>query len=295
MSINKNLKGIILAGGNGTRLSPLTKSISKQLHLIYNKPLIYYSLSILLLAKIREIIIVCRPDQLAEFENLLLPLKYLGVEFEFIIQEQANGIPEAYKLCANSIVGCKTLMILGDNIFWGPDLTRRLNHICCDVDGAGVFAYEVPNPSSFGVAEFDNSGNLVDLVEKPDNPPSKFAITGLYLMDENVVSRSISLTPSARGETEITELVLTYLREKRLTVDLLGRGYVWYDTGTFDGMLDASNFVASIERAQGYLIASPEEICWRNGWVKKETILDHISSEKSSYFMKLRETLADAA
>lgn len=266
------MKGIILAGGSGTRLYPATKSISKQIIPIYDKPMIYYPLSVLMLAGIKEILIISTKRDLPTFKELLGNGSDLGMKFKYAIQEAPNGLAEAFVIGEKFIGNDKVAMVLGDNIFWGQSFTQSLKSAAKLKEGAVVFGYYVQDPKAYGVVEFDKEGKVISLEEKPQNPKSHFAIPGLYFYDNTVSKKVKELKPSARGELEITDLNKVYMDEGKLKVNLLGRGMAWLDTGTHDSMLDASNFVAAVQKRQGTYIASIEEIAYRNGWITSEKL-----------------------
>lgn len=264
------MKGIILAGGSGTRLYPVTKSISKQIIPIYDKPMIYYPLSVLMLAGIREILIISTERDLPAFEELFGDGSDLGMKFEYAVQKAPNGLAEAFIIGEKFIDNDKVAMVLGDNIFWGQRFTQSLKSAAELKEGAVVFGYYVQDPKAYGVVEFNKDGQVVSLEEKPQNPRSHYAVPGLYFYDNTVSQKAKKLRPSARGELEITDLNRLYMNEGKLKVNLLGRGMAWLDTGTHDSMLDASNFVATVQKRQGTYIASIEEIAYRNRWITPE-------------------------
>ena len=261
------MKGIILAGGSGTRLYPVTQAVSKQMVPIYDKPMIYYPLSVLMLAGIREILIISTPRDLPGFKELFEDGSELGLKIEYAVQDKPNGLAEAFIIGEEFIGDDKVAMILGDNIFWGQSFTQSLSKAAALEDGAIIFGYHVQDPKSFGVVEFDEDGNVVSLEEKPENPKSKYAIPGLYFYDNTVVEKAKKLKPSKRGELEITDLNRIYMDEKKLKVNLLGRGLAWLDTGTHASMLHASNFVEAVQNTQGTYISCLEEISYRKGWI----------------------------
>lgn len=266
------MKGIILAGGSGTRLYPVTKAISKQITPIYDKPMIYYPLSVLMLAGINEILIISTPRDLPVFKELLGTGEDFGVQFSYEVQENPNGLAEAFIIGEKFIGKDSCALVLGDNIFYGHGLTGMLRDAAKRDKGATIFGYPVLNPKSFGVVEFDKNGVAISLEEKPENPKSNFAIPGLYFYDNTVVEKAKKVKPSHRGELEITTLNEIYLNEGSLSVINLGRGMAWLDTGTHEGLLDASNFVATVQKRQGIMVACPEEIAYKNGWIGKEKI-----------------------
>jgi len=266
------MKGIILAGGSGTRLYPVTKSISKQIVPIYDKPMIYYPLSVLMLAGIKEVLIISTERDLPAFKELFKDGSELGMKFEYAVQKAPNGLAEAFIIGEEFIGEDNVAMILGDNIFWGQSLTNHFKSAASIENGAIIFGYYVQDPTAYGVAEFDKNGKVISLEEKPQNPKSNYAIPGLYFYDNTVVEKAKKLKPSARGELEITDLNKVYMNEGNLKVNLLGRGMAWLDTGTHDSMLDASNFVAAVQNRQGTYIACLEEIAYRNGWISSEEL-----------------------
>jgi glucose-1-phosphate thymidylyltransferase len=286
------MKGIVLAGGAGTRLHPVTKAISKQLLPLYDKPMIYYPLSVLMLAGIREILIISTPQDLPLFQRLLGDGKSIGVSFTYAEQAQPNGIAQAF-LIGKEFIGDKpSCLILGDNLFYGATLSGVLKQAANLKTGAKIFGYQVSDPERYGVVEFDKDGHVLSLEEKPSKPKSNFAVPGLYFYDGEVSDRAASLKPSARGELEISDLNLLYLRGGRLTVDRLPRGIAWLDTGTHRSLLEASNFIEVLEERTGMKIACLEEIAWHNGWIKEADIQAVAESMgKSTYADYLRSLL----
>lgn len=266
------MKGIILAGGSGTRLYPVTKAMSKQMVPIYDKPMIYYPMSVLMLAGIREILIISTPRDIVNFRELFKDGSELGLNIEYAIQEEPNGLAEAFIIGEEFIGSDNVAMILGDNIFYGQSFSNHLKEAASLEKGAMIFGYYVQDPRSFGVVEFDEKNNVISLEEKPEKPKSKYAVPGLYFYDNSVVRKAKGLDPSARGELEITDLNRVYMEEGNLKVNLLGRGMAWLDTGTHGSMLQASNFVEAVQNTQGTYIACLEEISYRKGWISAEEV-----------------------
>ena len=279
------MKGIILAGGSGTRLYPLTEVTSKQLLPVYDKPMIFYPLSTLMLAGIKDILIISTPRDLPNFEKLLGDGSEYGIRLSYKIQEQPNGLAEAFIIGEEFIGKDSVAMILGDNIFYGNGLSSNLKKaVDFTADGAAVFGYYVDDPERFGIVEFNEKGEAISIEEKPEKPKSNYCVTGLYFYDNSVVKYSKSLKPSKRGELEITDLNRIYLEEGRLNVITLGRGYAWLDTGTVDALSDATEFVKVIEKRQGVMISAIEEIAYKNGWITKEELIESANKYgKSSY------------
>lgn len=287
------MKGIILAGGSGTRLYPVTKAMSKQMVPIYDKPMIYYPMSVLMLAGIREILIISTPRDIVNFKELFKDGSEFGLKIEYAIQEQPNGLAEAFIIGEEFIGDDNVAMILGDNIFYGQSFTSHLKEASELKSGAMVFGYYVQDPRAFGVVGFDEDGKVTSLEEKPEKPKSKYAVPGLYFYDNSVVEKAKALKPSPRGELEITDLNKVYMEEGTLKVDLLGRGMAWLDTGTHVSMLKASNFVEAVQTTQGTFIACLEEIAYRQGWISKEKVRELakplMKTEYGKYLMDIIE------
>lgn len=284
-------KGIILAAGSGTRLYPLTLAVSKQLLPVYDKPMIYYPLSILMLAGMREICVICCPHDLEVFQRLLGDGSQWGITLEYRVQPKPEGLAQAFLIAEDFIQGQPSCLILGDNLYFGHGLTRMLRKANARLEGATVFGYLVKDPERYGVVEFDRLGRAISLEEKPENPKSPYAVTGLYFYDEQVVEMARSLKPSARGELEITDLNRLYLEQEALTVETLGRGIAWLDTGTHESLLEAGNFIEAVEQRQGLKIACLEEIALAQQWISKDKFLESAELLRKSPYGQYLKTL----
>ncbi len=287
-------RGIILAGGAGTRLHPATLGVSKQMLPVYDKPMIYYPLSTLMHGGMREVLIISTPTDLPRFEALLGDGSRWGMAFSYKVQPSPDGLAQAFILGADFVRDRPSTLILGDNIFFGHDLNRLLESAAARPHGASVFAYHVTDPGRYGVVEFDAAGRAVSIEEKPQRPRSNYAVTGLYYYDEQVVDLARSLRPSPRGELEITDLNRLYLADGSLSVERMCRGFAWLDTGTHDSLLEAGQFIATLEKRQGFKVSCPEEIAWRNGWIDDETLLRLAAPlEKSGYGLYLKQLVEE--
>lgn len=277
-------KGIVLAGGSGTRLYPITKGVSKQLLPVYDKPMIYYPISVLMLSGIRNILIISTPDDIAGYERLLGDGTNFGVEFQYAIQPSPDGLAQAFLIGEKFIGNSNVALVLGDNIFYGQNFSNYLKSARSKRDGATIFGYHVKDPERFGVIDFDTSGKVISIEEKPAKPKSNYAVTGLYFFDNDVIEFAKNIIPSVRGELEITDINKIYQQRGNLSVELLGRGFAWLDTGTHDSLIEAGQFVQTIEHRQGLKVACLEEIAFQNGWIDKKLLLKHASRlSKTNY------------
>jgi glucose-1-phosphate thymidylyltransferase len=288
------MKGIVLAGGSGTRLYPITRALSKQLLPVYDKPMVYYPLSTLMLAGIRDILVITTPEDRGQFERLLGDGAQWGIRLSYAAQPRPEGLAQAFLIGADFIANDRVALVLGDNVFFGHGLPEILQRAAARATGATIFAYQVRDPERYGVVSFDSSGRALTIAEKPANPASRWAVTGLYFYDNEVVRHAREVRPSGRGELEITDLNMRYLAAGALHVELMGRGFAWLDTGTFDALIDAGTFVHALEQRQGMKIACPEEIAYRMGFITRHDLLKLAASlEKSGYGQYLRD-LADS-
>ena len=287
----KPRKGIILAGGSGTRLYPVTMGLSKQLVPIYNKPMIYYPLSVLMLAGIRDIAIITTPQDQDQFQRTLGDGSQWGVNLQFLTQPEPEGLAQAYTICEAFLEGAASLMVLGDNLFFGHGLPELLHEACETDPGGCVFGYHVSDPERYGVVEFDDTGGVRAIIEKPEVAPSNFAVTGLYALDGTAPERARKVTPSERGELEIVSLLESYLSDGLLSVKTMGRGYAWLDTGTHDSLLDAGNFVRTLEVRQGLQTGSPDEIAYHQGWITTEELQSRAAMFRKNAYGQHLQTL----
>ncbi|AZZ60366.1 glucose-1-phosphate thymidylyltransferase RfbA [Oenococcus sp. UCMA 16435] len=287
------MKGIILAGGSGTRLYPITKATSKQLVPIYDKPMIYYPMSVLMLAGIQDILLISAPEFVDQFKGLFGDGSQIGLNISYKVQEKPNGLAEAFILGADFIGNDNVALVLGDNIYYGAGLTKLLRTTAAKKSGATVFGYRVKDPERFGVVDFDSKGHALSIVEKPEKPKSHYAITGLYFYDNNVVEIAKGIKPSSRGEIEISDINAEYLRQGNLEVQVMGRGFAWLDTGTHDSLLDAANFIATIEKQQNLKVAALEEIAFRMGYINSKQLRDLAQSLKKNDYGRYLLRIAD--
>jgi glucose-1-phosphate thymidylyltransferase len=285
------MKGIILAGGAGTRLYPITRAVSKQILPLYDKPMIYYPLSVLMLAGIREVLIISTPRDLPMFQELFGSGDWLGMRFEYQVQESPRGLADAFILGAGFIDKDASALVLGDNVFYGRGFSKTLRDTAAKVEwdgGGAIFGYFVKDPGAYGVVAFDEQGKVLSIEEKPAQPKSHYAVPGLYFYDNDVVRIARDIKPSARGEIEITAINNAYLEQRRLSVELLGRGMAWLDTGSYDGLLEASNFIETIQKRQGMYVSCIEEIAYANNWISRDALLELAAAYKTEYGVYLR-------
>jgi len=288
------MKGIVLAGGSGTRLYPITQGVSKQLMPIYDKPMVFYPISVLMMAGIREILIISTPDDMPGFKRLLGDGSQFGVEFSYAIQPSPDGLAQAFIIGEEFINGDSCALVLGDNIYFGESFGKKLENVVQRDEGATVFGYQVLDPERFGVVEFDENSRAISLEEKPEQPKSNWAVTGLYFYDKDVVEMAKQVKPSHRGELEITTLNEMYLKKNSLHVEKLGRGFAWLDTGTHDSLLEASQFIHTIEKRQGYKVACLEEIAYKKGWLTKEQVASQAKLLAKTGYGQYLQRLVDA-
>jgi glucose-1-phosphate thymidylyltransferase len=282
--MSNNYKGIVLAGGSGTRLHPITKGVSKQLLPVYDKPMIYYPISVLMLAGIKEILVISTPDDMSGYQRLLGDGFDFGVEIEYAIQPSPDGLAQAFLIGEDFIGDSNVALVLGDNIFYGQSFTTNLKAATSKENGATIFGYHVKDPERFGVVDFDSNGKVTSIEEKPQTPKSNFAVTGLYFFDNDVIEIAKSIKPSARGELEITDINNAYKNRGDLTVELLSRGFAWLDTGTHDSLIEAGQFVQTVEHRQGLKVACLEEIAFHHGWITKDSLLQQADALKKTNY-----------
>jgi glucose-1-phosphate thymidylyltransferase len=282
--MSTNYKGIVLAGGSGTRLHPITKGVSKQLLPVYDKPMIYYPISVLMLAGIKEILVISTPEDMSGYQRLLGDGSDFGIEIDYAIQPSPDGLAQAFLIGEDFIGDSNVALVLGDNIFYGQNFTANLKAAISKENGATIFGYHVKDPERFGVVDFDTNGKVTSIEEKPKNPKSNFAVTGLYFYDNDVIEIAKSIKPSARGELEITDINNAYQGRGDLTVELLSRGFAWLDTGTHDSLIEAGQFVQTVEHRQGLKVACLEEIAFHQGWITKDTLLQQADALKKTNY-----------
>jgi glucose-1-phosphate thymidylyltransferase len=282
--MTKNYKGIVLAGGSGTRLHPITRGVSKQLLPVYDKPMIYYPISVLMLAGIKEILVISTPEDMSGYQRLLGDGSNFGVEVEYAIQPSPDGLAQAFLIGEDFIGDSNVALVLGDNIFYGQSFTTNLKAATSKENGATIFGYHVKDPERFGVVDFDSNGKVTSIEEKPQTPKSNFAVTGLYFFDNDVIEIAKSIKPSARGELEITDINNAYKNRGDLTVELLSRGFAWLDTGTHDSLIEAGQFVQTVEHRQGLKVACLEEIAFHHGWITKDSLLQQADALKKTNY-----------
>jgi len=282
--MSKSYKGIVLAGGSGTRLHPITKGVSKQLLPVYDKPMIYYPISVLMLAGIKELLIISTPEDIPCYQRLLGDGSDFGIEIEYAIQPNPNGLAQAFLIGEDYIGDSNVALILGDNIFYGQNFTANLKAATSKANGATIFGYHVKDPERFGVVDFDESNKVISILEKPSKPKSNYAVTGLYFYDNDVIKIANTIKPSARGELEITDINNAYQNRGTLKVELLSRGFAWLDTGTHDSLIEAGQFVQTVEHRQGLKVACLEEIAFHQGWITKDTLLQQANALKKTNY-----------
>jgi glucose-1-phosphate thymidylyltransferase len=291
--MSANYKGIVLAGGSGTRLHPITKGVSKQLLPVYDKPMIYYPISVLMLAGINQILVISTPEDMKSYQNLLGDGSDFGVEIEYAVQASPDGLAQAFLIGEDFIGNSNVALVLGDNIFYGQNFTAHLNAATSKESGATIFGYHVKDPERFGVVDFDSDGKVTSIEEKPKNPRSNYAVTGLYFFDNDVIEIARSIKPSQRGELEITDINIAYQNRGDLKVELLGRGFAWLDTGTHDSLIEAGQFVQTVEKRQGLKVACLEEIAFHQKWITKDILLKQANALKKTNYGEYLAKIAD--